>query len=159
MSVAIPISQTWRLRIVFGKRLACFGGNRFRSGVLAVADTFEEREAFGVRTGNDVCDAVSVEVREPRTKTDASSGCDFRNRTPSLKPLESVEFWCTLRTDVPVDSKLSFAKLTHEQVRETVPVEVGEGGRCMAYVNFDGIRTRLHEEGLRQFDFRCARKR
>src|SRR5262249_20858418 len=87
---------------------------------------FEEIQIPRPRTGEDVGDAVAVEVHQLWSEADASARRHFAAILAVEEPGELVEFGLGVGDHVAVDAQPRVAKLADEQILDAASVDVGE---------------------------------
>jgi len=111
----------------------------FRRAVGAIGLTAEDEDFAGPGAGNDVLDAVAVEVRKLRTEADASA----RGHTALFLALLELHAGRVLRlrvrADVLVKPEDALAELADEQIVLAVAVKVDDQGRRVADVGIDRL--------------------
>src|SRR5262245_34758419 len=111
----------------------------FGRAVSAVLLPAEDEDLAGPGAGDDVLDAVAVEIRELRTEADASA----RGHAALLLALLELDarrvFRFRVRADVLVDPEDSFTELADEQIVFAVAVKVNDQGGRMADIGVDRL--------------------
>jgi hypothetical protein len=111
----------------------------FGRTVPAVGLAAEDEDLAGPGAGDDVLDAVAIEVRKLRTEADASA----RGHAALFRALLELHpgrvFRLGVRADVLVKPENAFAELANEQIVLTVAVKVDDQGRRVAAVGVDRL--------------------
>jgi hypothetical protein len=119
----------------------------FRRPVPAVGLAAKDENFAGPRAGDDVFDAVAVEVRKLRTEADASA----RGHAAIFRALFELHagrvFRLGVRADVLVKPENAFAELADEQVVLAIAVKVDDQGRRVAHVRVDRLSRRFQANG------------
>jgi len=111
----------------------------FRRAVRTVGLTAEDEDFAGPGAGDDVLDAVAVEVRKLRTEADASARGHAALFLALLEFHSGRVFRLRVRADVLVKPEDAFAELADEQIVLAVAVKVDDQGRRVADVGVDRL--------------------
>jgi len=111
----------------------------FRRPVRAVGLTAEDEDFAGPGAGDDVLDAVAVEVRKLRTEADASARGHAALFLALLELHAGRVFRLGVRADVLIRPEDALAELAHEKVVFAVAVKIDDQGRRVADVGIDRL--------------------
>src|SRR5262249_31387015 len=115
-----------------------------RRGVLALAESLEEVQLAWPGAGEDVTDAVAVEVHKLWSEADASAAGDFAGVVAGLEPLEFLELRLPGGARVAVDAELARAELAGEQLGFPLAEQVGKAGGSVADIDINRLVRRQH---------------
>src|SRR5207253_7718106 len=116
----------------------------------ALPISLEEVQIAREAAGEDVADAVAVEVHKLWREADASARRQAHHLAACLTPFEAVELGRAAAADVGIKAQLALAELAHEQDHIPVALQVRHKRGGVSHVHVDGTASRLEQNWRRK---------